>query len=52
MGRKRDYHGLRGDLLELDEPHLPSLLALGPGGAPRGGRPVGVHVLRHGAQLG
>lgn len=45
------YHGLLGDLLKLDEPHLPHLLPLGLRGAAWGGGAVGVHVLGHGAGL-
>ena len=52
VAKNRGYHGLLGDLLELDEPHFPGLLALSLGWAPQGSGPIGVHVLHHSTQLG
>ena len=52
VAKNKGYHGLLGDLLELDEPHLPGLLALSLGRAPQGSGPIGVHVLHHSTQLG
>ena len=52
VAKNKGYHGLLGDLLELDEPHLPGLLALSLGRAHQGSGPIGVHVLHHSTQLG
>ena len=52
VAKNRGYHGLLGDLLKLDEPHLPGLLALSLGWAPWGSGPVSVHVFHHSTQLG